>query len=85
MDGYQQSSSIESTSGYAAIQTQLDELRDKISGKSISIKKPDTNNWWKVAAAVLLLISGAYAFYRIHKTNNKNEIAIAQKMSLLMQ
>jgi hypothetical protein len=75
MEGYQQSSSIDSTAGYAAIQTQLDELKNKISGRTISIKKR-TNNWWKAAAAILLLVGGAYAFYRM---NNKSEVAVVQK------
>jgi hypothetical protein len=75
MEGYQQSSLMDSTTGYAAIQTQLNELKDKISGRTISIKKR-TNNWWKVAAAILLLVGGAYAFYRM---NNKNEVTVAQK------
>jgi len=75
MDGYHELSAINTPDGYAAIQSQLDALRDKISGKTVPLKKR-TNTWWKIAAAVLLLISGAYALYRM---NNKSEVRIAQK------
>jgi len=78
MEGYYESGSINTDVGYIAMQTELDGLKDKISEKTISIKKP-TNNWWKVAAAILLLVSGAYAFYRMSKTENKKDIVTVQK------
>jgi hypothetical protein len=67
MEGYQTLNNKD----FIAVQKQLDELREKISGKTVSIKK--YNNWWKVAAAVLLLIGSVFAFYRISKNNNKQE------------
>jgi hypothetical protein len=54
---------------FTAVQKQLDELKEKISNKTVSIKKYN-DKWWKVAAAVLLLVGSVFAFFKIHNTNN---------------
>lgn len=69
MEGYHKSALFTTAEGFAAAQQHLNELKEKISGKTIRIKKYDTT-WWKVAAAVLLLCGSVFAFYKLNTSNN---------------
>jgi hypothetical protein len=46
MEGYQQCASFANDAGFAAMQKQLDALKENIAGKTVGTKK--YNNWWKV-------------------------------------
>lgn len=82
MEGYHSLPSFKSESGYLDVQKQLDELKNRISGKTVSIKKYN-NNWWKVAAAVLLLIGTAFAFYKMTSSGNKENNLVAKTDSTI--
>ena len=75
MEGYHHLPAAE----FSLAQKQLDELKEKISGKT---KKYD-NYWLKIAAAILLLIGAAFAFYRITKNDTKQESVVAKQDSVI--
>jgi hypothetical protein len=75
MEGYYHLPAVE----FSLVQKQLDELKEKISGKT---KKYD-NTWWEIAAAVLLLISVAFAFYKMSKNDTKQESVVVKQDSIV--
>jgi len=75
MEGYHHLPAAE----FSVVQKQLDELKEKISGKT----KKYNNKWWKVAAAILLLIGAAFAFYRLTKNDTRQESVIVKQDSIV--
>ena len=82
MEGYHSLPSFANEAGYADIQKQLDELKNKLPGKVVSINKRN-NSWWKVAAAVLLIGGSVFAFLKINSSKNKENAVVAKTDSLI--
>ncbi len=82
MEGYHSLPSFAKEASYADIQKQLDELKNKLPGKVVSINKRN-NSWWKVAAAVLLIGGSVFAFLKNNSSKNKENAVVAKNDSLI--
>jgi hypothetical protein len=72
MEGFAASASFRTEQGFSQLQNDLNKLRKKISANSGNVTY---NNWWKVAAAAIILIGSCFTFYTITNHTYKQKQA----------
>jgi hypothetical protein len=77
IDGFAASASLKTEEGFSLLQNDLDNLRKKVGANSGNIKD---NNWWKMAAAAIILLGTCFTFYIItNHTDKQKEAGIVEQ------